>query len=129
MVSRISIVLASLALLMVGVSPANAHTVLISSNLIPNSTITQFPKEITLTFGDPLLVLGKRLINSVQVINPKGKVITGATNRVKGAVLTNTFVLKNLVSGKYRVSFRVVAQDGHVVVGSFLFSVKNKIKR
>ena len=113
----------------VGLSTASAHTVLIASNPSANSTIFQLPKQITLTFGDPLLVFGKYAINSVQVTNSAGKRITSAISIVKGGVLSSLFKVKNVIEGKFRVRFRVVAQDGHVVTGDFIFSIKNRIKR
>ena len=113
----------------VGLSTASAHAVLIASNPSANSTIFQLPKQITLTFGDPLLIFGRYAINSVQVTNSVGKRITSSTSVVKGRVLTNFFIVKNSIAGKFRVRFRVVAQDGHVVTGDFIFSVQNKIKR
>lgn len=102
----------------------SAHTDLINSNLRANATVVQFPKEISLTFGNSLLVLGKRLINFVQVINPTGEIISSDNNRVHGSILSNTLSLKRVVVGKYRVVYRVVAGDGHVVKGGFLFYVK-----
>lgn len=111
-----------------GLSPASAHTVLIASNPMANSIITQLPEEITLTFADPLLVLGKHTINMVQVIDPMGQTITSSDNVVKGALLTNVLAPKMLMQGVFHVSFRVVAQDGHVIIGSFSFSVGNKAK-
>ena len=121
--------LLSFILIAVGLSTASAHAVLIASNPSANSTILQLPKQITLTFGDPLLVFGKYAINSVQVTKLTGQRITSSTSVVKGEVLTNLFIVKKAIVGKFRVRFRVVAQDGHVVTGSFVFSVKNKIKR
>ena len=115
--------------MVVGLSPAFAHAVLVASNPSANSSIFQMPKQITLTFSDPLLVFGKQAINSVQVTNSAGRRITSSTAIVKGRVLTNFFTVKNVIVGKFYVVFRVVAQDGHVVTGSFIFLVKNRIKR
>ena len=129
MIKRISFALLSFIFTAGGFSSASAHTDLIASDPLSNSIIFQLPKQITLTFGDSLLVFGKRAINSVQVLNPLGRVITSTTSLVKGGVLTNVFISKKAQVGKFRVAFRVVAQDGHVVTGYFIFSVKNKIKR
>ncbi len=126
---RISTLILAVGLVTLELSPASAHTVLIASSPVANSTITLFPKKITLIFGDPLLVLGKRVINTIQVVNSKGKVMTGTSNRVSGAVLSNVLLTIGAISGKYRVNFRVVAQDGHVVSGGFNFYVKSKLRR
>ena len=129
MIKGISFSLLSFILTVVGFSTASAHAVLIASNPSANSTIFQLPNQITLTFGDPLLVFGKRAINSVQVLNSVGKRITSSVSIIKGGVLTNFFIVKNVTVGKFYVRFRVVAQDGHVVTGDYTFSVRNKIKR
>ena len=106
-----------------GISNASAHTVLIHSDPAANSTVTALPEQISLTFADPLLVLGSHAINQVQVVDPSGAVITSANNVVKGAVLTNVLSPNALLSGVFHVSFRVVALDGHVISGTFNFSV------
>lgn len=118
----------SLTLVFTGSSAAFAHTVLIGSDPVANSTITQLPEEIKLTFADPLLVLGKRAINAVEVIDPMGHLITSSDNVVKGALLTNVLAPKSIMQGLFHVNFRVVAQDGHILSGSFSFSVGSKTK-
>lgn len=129
MIKGISLALLSFISITADISPASAHTVLIASNPSANSTILQLPKQITLTFSDPLLVFGKHAINSIQVLNPGGQLITSHTSLVRGRVLTNIFSARKAKVGKFRVTFRVVAQDGHVVIGGFIFLVKNRIKR
>lgn len=121
---KIQIVFLAFLLIVVGTSTASAHTALIASSPRAQSTISLLPKKISLTFDDPLLVFGKHAINMVQLLNPAGKVITSSTNLVKGGVITNTINAMSSTAGKYRVTFRVVAQDGHVVTGGFIFYVK-----
>lgn len=111
-----------------GLSTASAHTVLIGSDPTANSTVTRLPEQITLTFADSLLVLGAHTINEVQVIDPMGLVITSKNNVVKGAKLSNVLTPKMVMAGHYHVSFRVVAQDGHVITGTYIFSVGKSAK-
>ena len=133
-----SIFLALTALVLGLLSPslAQAHTVLVGSDPAAGATIAELPEEITLTFANPLLTLGKAAINRVVVTDPMGATITSKDNVVHGAVLTNVLSPSMVMSGKYSVTFRVAAQDGHVLNGSFLFFVgtaganagKNSIK-
>lgn len=114
------------SLLLIGsISTASAHTVLISSNPSKGSTIKVWPAKITLKFADPLLTLGKRAINKVVVTDPDNFLVTTGVNTVKGAILTAPLVNVTPVTGTYKVSYRVSAQDGHIVTGSFTFKLQN----
>jgi len=106
------------------VSPlAQAHTVLLSSDPGAGSTVKQLPEQVTLTFAGSLLTLGSKTINAVEVVDPMGQTITSPNNVVRGNVLTNVLSPSMVMSGTYRVIFRVAAQDGHVLNGSFNFEV------
>ena len=111
-------------LLTLGIPVASAHTTLIASNPARNAVLSKLPSKITLTFEDPLLTLGKTAINHVLVTDPMGMVITSGIDVVKGAAVTDVFKSRQATSGKYSVSYRVSAQDGHIVIGKFTFSVK-----
>ena len=102
---------------------ASAHTVLVSSTPAAGSTIAQLPEQVILTFADPLLNLKGMAINKVQVIDPMNEVITSNDNVVSGDRLSNVLSPSMVMSGPYRVIFRVSASDGHVLNGSFTFSV------
>jgi methionine-rich copper-binding protein CopC len=112
-------------LIILQISPASAHTVLISSNPEKGSTIKVLPSKITLTFADPLLTLGKKIVNKVSVVDPEDHVITTGQDVAKGAVLTDQFLGSSVKSGRYKVIYRVSAQDGHIVTGSFFFTVRS----
>lgn len=111
-----------------GISAASAHTVLIASNPTQGAVIKALPTKITLSFADPLLTLGRKIINKVVVIDSTNKVVTTGNDVTKGAVLSDSLAKIATIaakSGKYRVSYRVSAQDGHIVSGSFFFTVRN----
>ncbi len=109
----------------IGISSASAHTVLIASNPVKSATIKTLPSKITLKFADPLLTLGKRAINRVVVTAPNGAVITTGKDLVQGAILTDPISVASPVNGRYKVSYRVSAQDGHIVTGAFTFTLQN----
>ena len=106
-------------------SIASAHTVLISSNPNKGSIVKALPSKITLKFADPLFTLGKRAINNVVVTSPNNSLVTTGVNIVKGALLTAPLKNRAAIMGTYKVSYRVSAQDGHIVTGSFTFKLQN----
>ena len=108
----------------VGVSAASAHTVLIASNPAKGSIIKVLPTKITLKFADSLLTLAKRAINRVIVTDPHAKVVTVGKDMVKGAILTDLINVAHPIVGIYKVNYRISAQDGHIVIGSFTFKLQ-----
>jgi copper resistance protein C len=104
---------------------ASAHTTLISSDPVHDSTIQSWPDHITLTFGEPLQVLSGAQINKVNVTNANAESLEGATT-VDGAVLT-VKVRPNTVPGPVLVNYRIAAADGHVLDGEFSFTYKNSV--
>jgi methionine-rich copper-binding protein CopC len=114
----------SLSVLLITSPSAFAHTSLITSNPARGSVILKLPSKIALTFDDSLLTLGKTAINRVVVTDPTGVVITSGIDVVKGAVVTDAFKAGQSSRGKYTVSYRVSALDGHIVTGKFTFTLK-----
>jgi methionine-rich copper-binding protein CopC len=111
--------------LTMGLSAANAHTVLVAANPSSGTLVKTLPKVITLRFAEPLLTLAGKVINRVSVVDPRGQVVTGVKNLTRGTVLTNVFTINSAQSGRYKVSYRVSAQDGHVVTGTYTFTLQN----
>ncbi len=111
--------------LVMGTSSASAHTVLVASNPAKGSTIRVVPTMITLRFADPLLTLGKRAINNVLVFDPHNSPLGTGKTLVRGALITVQLAKPATLKGKYRVTYRVAAQDGHIVTGSFTFTLQN----
>ena len=117
-------VIFAVLLVIIGTPVAYAHTVLIGSTPTNGSKLQILPTKITLKFADPLLTLGKRAINRIVVTDPMNKVVTVGKDLVRGAVLTHSIVDETPINGVYRVSYRVSAQDGHVVIGAFSFTLQ-----
>ena len=122
-IKKLLLITSVLSSLLLTAPEAKAHTVLIGSDPAAGSTITQLPEEITLNFAEPLLTLGSKEINQVQVVDPTGSIISTGKNLVKGSTLSNVLAPKSLAPGIFKVTFRVVAQDGHPVTGNFLFTL------
>ena len=105
--------------------PASAHTELIKSSPAADKTISEMPTSVKLTFGEALLVISgsSKQSNSITVKSPSGKTVsTGKVQVTKNIATVNLLKLK--VSGKYQVTFRVVAKDGHVLKDSFKFEFR-----
>ena len=111
--------------LMVSGNPATAHTELLKSSPAADEIISVKPKSIKLTFGEELLVVmgSKSKANSITVKSPSNKrVSTGKVKVIKNVASVNLLKLQD--SGKYQVTFRVVAEDGHVLKDSFKFEFR-----
>jgi methionine-rich copper-binding protein CopC len=102
---------------------AFAHTVLVRSNPIARSLIARLPTRVSLTFAEPLMTLSNASINKVLVTDPNHNVISSIRSTVMANVLSNVLNAKKVIPGTYTVSFRVSAQDGHVLTGSYYFKV------
>ena len=106
-------------------NPATAHTELLKSSPAADKIISVMPKSIKLTFGEELLVVmgSKSKANSITVKSPGNKIVTtGKVKVVANVASINLVTLKE--SGKYQVTFRVVAKDGHVLKDSFKFEFR-----
>jgi methionine-rich copper-binding protein CopC len=116
----------ALAAIFLAIAPvASAHTTLISSDPVHDTTIQQWPDHLTLTFGEPLQVLAGAQINKVSVTNANAASLEGATT-VRGAVLTVN-VSPNSAEGPVLVNYRVAAADGHILDGEYTFTYKNGV--
>lgn len=96
-------------------APASAHDELISTDPAAGSTVATVPSVVVLTFAEPPLTLGM----GVDVTGPGGTVSSGAPT-LSGSVIRQA-VQPGAAAGSYTVRWRVTADDGHPVSGSFTF--------
>ncbi len=113
---RILFVLFAYALL--AVSPAVAHTDLVSSDPGDGQTLKKAPGTISLTFGEELLSAGSRLVAQ----DEDGVAVEIGPPRVTGPKLSATWP-GSAAKGTYTVSYRTVAQDGHPLEGKVRFTI------
>ena len=97
------------------ISPALAHTSLLSAVPLQESTVTESPERISLLFNEELILIGEKNPNDLQVIDESGARISGEV-QVDGANISTE-------SGTYTVKYRVASADGHIVEGDYRFSV------
>ena len=105
------------AVLALGAQSAIAHTHLKSSDPADGSELQAAPKQITLTFGDPVQLTAL----DVAANGGKPQSMKGLPGEVLKVV---TVPVPPLKSGKYVVTWRAAGHDGHVMSGQFKFSIK-----
>ena len=107
--------------LALSVSPASAHTVLVNSIPQSESIISSLPPEITITFAEELIDIGNS--NSIEVFDSSGEDMSQGQVTVAGPTLSKALITSEK-TGIYKVEYRAVAADGHVIKGEFTFSVE-----
>ena len=114
--SHPSILIAGLALAALTALSVQAHTVLSSSVPADNAVETVAPERITLSFSTEVRLTGLSMEDAAGASVDLGSIPT-ATQR--------EFVIPapKLPPGTYRVSWRAVGADSHVVSGEYRFEV------
>jgi len=122
---RAAVLCASLiaALLALSPAPASAHALLIRASPAVNGTVAQSPKQLLLTFTEPV----DPSLSHVQVVDTRGRPQPGvlASQPVAGNAQELVVPLSRpLPHGVYTVVWRTVsALDGHLAGGAYAFGV------
>lgn len=102
---------------------AHAHAALESTVPAKGAIVSKTTSQVSMLFGEDILVIKGKNPNSISVTDSKGKKVSTGVAVVSGTKISNA--LKSpLAAGKYTVKYRVVSADGHVVSGSYTFTVK-----
>ena len=104
-------------------SSASAHTVIVSANPEENAILEVLPSVISITFAEELIDIGDS--NSISVLDQAGSELALTKPLVSGSVLTSELSPKVEI-GLFKVSYRAVAADGHVITGNYEFTVSSK---
>jgi len=105
------------------INPASAHSKLINSIPSSNQIVKSNVLSIILNFNEKILVLKNETPNRIQVI----QISSGESESGKLTVTNSRVKLQfsnSLDTGRYKVKYRVVSEDGHPVQGSYFFTVK-----
>lgn len=97
-------------------APATAHSYLNDSNPNDGAGLNQAPKQVTLTFSDPVRDTGL----GVAAQGPQGGFPLEASASAKKVV---AHWPDDSTAGTYTVSYRAVSTDGHVMEGNISFSI------
>ncbi len=100
-----------------GAVPASADAALVSTDPSDGAVLENAPDSLTLSFNSTLL----DGIAEVAVSNSAGELVTGVIAESAGTEVI-AFWPADLPGGTYKVAYRIVAEDGHPVTGSFSFS-------
>ena len=112
-----ALVLLFLAVSLLVVSPASAHTDLVRANPVAGTTVGPLTR-VQLEFATPVL----QRLAEVEVLDDAGEDHVAGKAATFGTKVVTT-VRSVDRSGRYEVRYRVVAVDGHPVVGSYHFTV------
>ncbi len=112
----VSLLLAVLVLALSAVA-APAHSLLLASTPPADGTVNG-PSAVTLRFNNRI----EKKLSQIRLVPPAGETRLLAL-RADGAVDTLEAPLPHLAAGRYRIEWRVLSTDGHVVSGAFAFSV------
>jgi methionine-rich copper-binding protein CopC len=115
-VSRSSLLVA--AALVLALAPAvAAHSLLIASVPAADTVVSGAP-AVALRFNNRI----EKKLSRIRLVPARGDAQT-LPLRADGAVDTLEASLPSLGPGRYRVEWRVLSTDGHVVSGAFSFNV------
>lgn len=97
-------------------SIASAHTALSSSNIQAGSVLTDVPDELQLDFGKSVGLAKVEILTSDDKLVEE---ITPARSMTKRHIIE----MPVLADGHYKIRWRAIAGDGHVMKGEIAFSV------
>lgn len=103
---------------LLGAPAAAAHTVLTSSDPAGDSTLNTGPLRVSATFNEEL----QNTFAAMTVVGPDGNLWSAGDPDVTGRTV-GVAVRPLGPSGRYTVNYRVTSADGHVVSGSWSFTV------
>ena len=101
---------------------ASAHAALESTVPAKGAIVSKTTSQVSMLFGEDILVIKGKNPNSISVTDSKGKKVSTGVAVVSGTKISNA-LRAPLSTGKYTVKYRVVSADGHVVTGSYNFTV------
>ena len=121
---RISLLSSALIFIPILNSPvAHAHAALESTIPAKGAIVAKTTKMIVMRFAEDILILQGKKPNSILVTNSSGKKVSLGNVTIVGAKITTALKVP-LSPGKHTVKYRVVSADGHVVAGSYSFTVE-----
>jgi len=95
---------------------AHAHAFLISSSPLQGARLASTPRDVVLSFSEPVVPGSEQ----VSVRRPGGGPVSSSHAVLHGALVREA--LPRQLSGVFIVSWRVLADDGHLTEGEFAFA-------
>jgi hypothetical protein len=102
---------------------AQAHGSFVSSNPKSKSTVSKLPKVVWVEFDGKLITIADKQTNFLTVRNSNGRVLSDGKAFVEGTRVSVNLKDRS-ATGKIKVSWRVISEDGHPVSSFFTFTVR-----
>lgn len=103
-----------------GATSATAHDSLLSASPEADSTTTEPPAEVTLTFSDEVFTAGSAV--QIAVITPDGEDIFAGSPAIDGNTVTQP-ITEAATPGTFTVQWRVVSSDGHPISDEYTYTL------
>ncbi len=100
---------------------ASAHAVFVASTPAKNSMVTKMPSTVSVRFDDKIIEIAGKHANVLSVTDAKGHLISTGYARVAGDLVT-TDIKPGAARGRVTISWRVISDDGHPVMGISFFT-------
>jgi methionine-rich copper-binding protein CopC len=115
---RLALVPALAALVLASAAPAFAHDSVVGTVPAAGATVEVAPTSVVIHLEEPPGELG----NSIAVTGPGGGSVTAGAAVVSGTDLTVALTTLT-VDGPYKVAYRVVSDDGHVIGATYTWTL------
>ena len=106
-------------LLLAVATAAPAHSLLLESSPAADATLARPPERVALRFNNRI----EKRLSRIRLVDERGEGRTLVVSEGEGAPDALTAPVPSLDPGTYRVEWRVLSTDGHVVNGRFGFRV------
>lgn len=126
-VSFLATIAVSITLALFSSPSLSAHSALVATNPVANSTIDVMPPVIEITFNEAPLELKSGDANYIKVVDPDGIQLSFETS-IQERTLTSPVSASSkqdnkFINGEYSVEYRFVSPDGHVIESTFTFNL------
>ncbi len=101
---------------------AFAHGEMVKATPAVDSNVLTAPAEVSIEFDGKLQIIGNTNVNSIEVTDNRGQIISSPTSVVEGNKISTKLQLTD-ITGLVSVHYRIVSEDGHPVEGDYSFTV------
>lgn len=101
---------------------AFAHGAMVQATPAADSNVLTAPAEVSIEFDGKLQIIGNTNVNSIEVTDNQGQIISSPTSAVEGNKISTKLQLTD-ITGLVSVHYRIVSEDGHPVEGDYSFTV------